>query len=101
MMAITISLANKRRTGRVFKGFSHSLKVCLSKKMTLKYFVGKCQSIKADRQQLWRVYDESTYAHSFPKCVWRRHGALLMYARYHNPAMEKPVKWQSTKADKR
>lgn len=45
----------------------------------------KWQTLCRDRQELWRIYDGSTYAHSIPRCVWRRHGALLMYARDHKP----------------
>jgi hypothetical protein len=59
-------------------------------------FRQKWQKLSHDRQELWRTYDGSVYAHSIPRCVWRRHGALLMLARYQKPdshkqEMAKPV----------
>jgi hypothetical protein len=87
-MAIAALLANEG------KGMAFARKATSIKRLA-KYLVKKCQGISEDRQNLWRIYDESSYAHSLPKCVWRRHGALLMYARYHNPAMERPVNGKS------
>jgi hypothetical protein len=46
-----------------------------------KHLVAKWQGISNDRQQLWHAYDDSCNMHSTPRCVWRRHGALLMCAR--------------------
>jgi hypothetical protein len=47
----------------------------------------RCGSVA--RRQLWRAYNASAYARTTPKCVWRRHGALLMYARQRKPLAEK------------
>jgi len=44
-----------------------------------------------DRQELWRIYDGSAYAHSIPRSIWQRHGAVLIYARDHKPVDHKPV----------
>ena len=46
-----------------------------------KHLVAKWQGISSDRQQLWHAYDDSCRMHSTPRCIWRRHGALLMCAR--------------------
>jgi galactose-1-phosphate uridylyltransferase len=48
--------------------------------------------ISDDRQQLWLTYATSPYACSTPRRIWRRHGAMLMYARSHKPNHSKPVK---------
>ena len=45
----------------------------------------KLKKLRNDRRELWRIYNGSAYAHSVPRCVWRRHAAVLMYARYHKP----------------
>jgi hypothetical protein len=87
-MAIAALLVNEGKGSPIARKAS-------SIKRFAKYVVKKCQGISEDRQQLWRIYDESSYAHSLPKCVWRRHGALLMYARDHNPAMEKSLSGKS------
>lgn len=57
-----------------------------------KYLVGKLQGISADRKQLWRVYDDSAYTYNMPKCIWRRHAAVLIYARSNKSELDKPVR---------
>lgn len=51
----------------------------------------KWQASCRDRQELCRIYDASAYAHSIPRSVWRRHAAVLMYARHHKPVVSNPV----------
>jgi hypothetical protein len=48
----------------------------------------KWQTSCRDRQELWRTYDGSAYAHSIPRSVWRRHGAMLMYVQNHKPGQQ-------------
>ena len=50
--------------------------------------VQQWQRIVEDRQQLWQAYGTSAYARNTPRCVWRRHGALLMYARHGRPLQQ-------------
>lgn len=49
-------------------------------KTLLRNLVQQWQRIVADQQQLWNTYSTSAYART-PRCVWRRHGALLVYAK--------------------
>jgi hypothetical protein len=58
--------------------------------------VSKCQSISSDRQQLWRFYDDSFHTQRVPRCVWRRHGALLMYAADQKQTVNKVAVNQAT-----
>ena len=61
------------------KGFLATPKTSAIKRL-VRHLVVKCQGISIDRQNLWRVYDEVSYTHNTPRSIWRRHGALLMYA---------------------
>lgn len=70
---------------------SRVVKTTLLKKMAC-YLVQQWQRILDDRQQLWRAYGESVYARGTPRCVWRRHGALLVYAKYRYPVSHKRLR---------
>jgi hypothetical protein len=47
-----------------------------------RHLVREWQRIVDDRRQLWHAYGNSPVARNLPRCVWRRHGALLMYAKH-------------------
>jgi len=46
-----------------------------------KQLVGQWQGASLDRKWLWHAVDDSFKTHSVSKRVWRRHSALLVYAR--------------------
>lgn len=65
----------------------------MAKSSSLKKFatnlLTRWRRISDDRQQLWQAYAASPYARGTARCVWRRHGAMLMYASDHKPAAQR------------
>lgn len=78
-MGVAALVATESKSSSLRKASAFGMKASFFR-TALKHVLANWQGMCSDREQLWRVYDQSAYAHSMPKCVWRRHGALLMYA---------------------
>lgn len=60
-------------------------------KKLFKQFVGQWQGASLDRKWMWHAVDDSFKTRGVSKRVWRRHSALLVYARSHG-AESDPVR---------
>jgi hypothetical protein len=81
-------MASRTMNANVINDHRIEWKTSLFKRLSKHLFAGlqkKWRTSSRARQELWRAYDGSAYAHSMPRCAWRRHGALLMYARDYKP----------------
>lgn len=69
----------------IFNGIHGKSRLSARGTTGLKKLAGKItarfQGISNDRQQLWNAYNDISSTYSTSRCLWRRHGALLMYAR--------------------
>jgi hypothetical protein len=57
-------------------------------KRLFKHLSRQWQGANLDRKWLWHADDDSFMTHSVSKRVWRRHSALLVYARSHGAASD-------------
>jgi hypothetical protein len=57
-------------------------------KKLFKHLVGQWQSPSLDRKWLWHAENDSFKTHGISKRVWRRHSALLVYARSQGAASD-------------
>ena len=57
-------------------------------KKLFKHIVGQWQGASLDRKWLWHAVDDSFKAYGVPMRVWRRHSALLVYARSNGSTVD-------------
>lgn len=58
-------------------------------KKLARHLLRRWQQTRDDQWQLWSAYTALASAHNTPRYIWRRHGALIMYARHRRVMLEK------------
>ena len=61
----------------------NSLKTIASRLMS------RLHGISENHQRLWNAYHDASSVYSTPRCLWRRHGALLMYSRRQHASSQR------------